>query len=154
MKHKVWLAALTTIFAGSFCFVLMTRVFSAPGDLDTTFNGTGFARLSFGQGIDEGNAVAAQPDGKIVVVGSTTGQFTNLAALRYNSDGSLDTSFGGLGTGQIRNQTSPFPADGRAVRIQTDGKIVIAGTADPGDPACYNLQPESASAYTNGRTRQ
>ena len=139
MKHKVWLAALTTIFVGSFCFVLMTRVFSAPGDLDTTFNGTGFARLGFGQGADQGNAVAAQADGKIVVVGSTTGQSTNLAALRYNSDGSLDTSFGGLGTGQIRNQTSPFPAVGRAVRIQTDGKIVIAGSAFPGPDSSFAL---------------
>jgi len=101
-------------------------VTSAPGDLDTTFAGTGFTRLGFGRGHDQGYAVARQADGKMVVVGKTSGRFTFVEALRYNTDGSLDTTFGGSGTGQTSIFLGSFGGIGYAVRIQTDGKIVIA----------------------------
>jgi uncharacterized delta-60 repeat protein len=133
MKHKLSVAASTAIFVSIFSFFLMTRVSSAPGDLDTSFNGTGSALLGFGQGADAGNAVAAQADGKVVVVGTSAGSFSDVEVLRYNVDGSLDTTFGNLGTGKIRLEAFTFGGIGRAVKIQPDGKIVIAGTAYDGN---------------------
>src|SRR6185369_10556340 len=129
MKHQVCVVILTATFISVLCFVLMPRVTSAPGDLDTTFAGTGFTRLGFGRGHDQGYAVARQADGKMVVVGKTSGRFTFVEALRYNTDGSLDTTFGGSGTGQTSIFLGSFGGIGYAVRIQTDGKIVIAGSA-------------------------
>src|SRR5262249_21955485 len=72
-------------------------------------------------GIDAAQGVAIQADGKIVVVGIAS---TDLAVARYNSDGSLDTSFDGDG-----KVTTNFGAidSAQRVTIQSDGKIVVAG---------------------------
>jgi len=79
---------------------------------------------------EEALAVAVQPDGKIVVVGYTA--IPNVppaprlpdtfALARYNSDGSLDASFGAGGkvSGSVNGRAF-------AVAIQGDGKIVVAG---------------------------
>jgi uncharacterized delta-60 repeat protein len=74
-------------------------------------------------------AVTLQGDGKIVVVGSsfTSGAGQDFALARYNSNGSLDTSFSGDG-----KQTTDFlggsdAASGSA--LQGDGKIVAVGVA-------------------------
>src|SRR5262245_16078370 len=126
MKHKLLVGFLSTCVLSFFCFVLITRVFSAPGDLDTTFNNIGFARVGFGGGENEGQAVLVQGDGKIVVAGSTISDIPHTAMLRYNSDGSLDTTFGGVGRGKLPPDRATWGAF-RAVKIQADNKIVAAG---------------------------
>src|SRR5205823_4086564 len=67
-----------------------------------------------------------QPDGKIVVLGDQddpgTGQFF-MKLVRFNSDGSLDTTFGNAGTA-----VSYIVGYGAAVAVQVDGKIVAVGT--------------------------
>ena len=67
---------------------------AAPGDLDTTFNTNGFVLedISAG-GADRANALAVQPDGRIVVVGARDfgGSANFWIVARYNTDGSLDT---------------------------------------------------------------
>ena len=69
-----------------------------------------------------------QPDGKIVVVGST--HAAGFALARYNPNGSLDTSFSGDG-----RQTTDFydeygdAGGATAVALQPDGKIVVVGTS-------------------------
>jgi len=71
--------------------------------------------------------VALQPDGRIVVAGFLQiGSAVDFALARYNSDGSLDSGFGVNG-----RTTTDFGGDwdsGHAVGLQTDGKIVVAGT--------------------------
>src|SRR4030095_4249021 len=129
MKHRCAIVLLIILILCVSSFLMMV-VFAASGDLDTTFNGTGSARLGFGQGDDEAFAVAAQADGKLVVVGTSRGAQTIFEVMRYNSDGSLDTTFGGLGIGKIRLFTFQSGFIARAVKIQTDGKMVIAGTAN------------------------
>ncbi|HKE60167.1 MAG TPA: delta-60 repeat domain-containing protein, partial [Pyrinomonadaceae bacterium] len=126
MKRKLLVVILTTTIVGSFCFVLITRALSAPGDLDTTFNSTGFARVGFGGGENVGQAVLVQGDGKVVVAGSTTSDIPHTAMLRYNTDGSLDTTFGGVGRGKLPPDRAQWGAF-NAVRIQADNKIVAAG---------------------------
>ena len=87
---------------------------------------------SFGPtGKNIANAVVVQANGKIVVAGSYDygGGDTDLAVLRYNSDGTLDTTFNGSGY-FVRGGTGADTA--KAVAIQPDGKIVVVGTIDWG----------------------
>ena len=108
------------------CAVLLGLLASAPvalaaaGELDPTFHGDGRVTLDLGAGDESALDVAAQPDGKIVVLG-TTGMSAVLA--RYTSTGALDTTFDGDGFVVF---TSLHPS---ALALQPDGKIVVAGTA-------------------------
>ncbi|HEX8180934.1 MAG TPA: delta-60 repeat domain-containing protein, partial [Pyrinomonadaceae bacterium] len=99
------------------------------GDLDTTFGSGGRVATSFPGGLDTANDIAIQSDGKIVVAGSSS---TDFALTRYNTDGSLDATFGNGG----RVHTD-FPVGqggfASALVIQPDGKIVLAGLAN--DPS-------------------
>ncbi len=92
--------------------------FTRTGVLDDTFGINGEVITDFG-GIDSAKAVAIQSDGKIVVAGFGAGAQTAVA--RYETDGSLDTSFGfgGVLIGDSVRATG--------VAIQGDGKIVTIG---------------------------
>jgi uncharacterized delta-60 repeat protein len=96
--------------------------YNPDGSLDTGFGAGGKVTTSFGSGDSAAYGVAIQPDGKIVAVGGSTGDF---AVARYNPDGSPDNSFDvdGKVTIDLRGG-SDFA---QAVVIQPDGKIVIAG---------------------------
>lgn len=111
--------------------------FTADGILDTSFSFDGKQTIDFdgGAGGDICTAIALQTDGKIVVAGITyTGQSQpgDFAIARLNSDGTLDTSTFGAGTGKTivgfdlggDNEDDAF-----SVAIQSDGKIVVAGSA-------------------------
>jgi len=104
--------------------------YNPDGSLDTTFDGDGKVTTDIGV-FDEAFGLAIQSNGRIVAAGSTApqGYCCQFALARYNSDGSLDTSFDGDG-----ELTTPFGGDSGAyaVAIQSDGKIVAAGqTYDP-----------------------
>lgn len=94
--------------------------YNYDGSLDTTF-GTGGTVITTPVDPVDARSAALQPDGKIVLVAN--GQFTNFAA-RYNTDGSLDTSFGNSGILSI-----PVVTAGTifSMAIQTDSKILIGG---------------------------
>jgi uncharacterized delta-60 repeat protein len=92
----------------------------AAGALDPTFDGDGKVLTDFGAS-DQADDLAIQADDKIVAAGASGGDF---ALTRYNSDGSLDTSFDGDGK-LVTDLGSSDRAD--AVAIQGDGKIVAAG---------------------------
>jgi len=92
-----------------------------------TYNGTGNEN-------DKGFAVAVQKDGKIVVAGAHIAagrEKEDLLVLRFCSDGSLDADFGdnGVFTYSHAEDHSDY---GNFVIIQTDGRIVIAGSVDDG----------------------
>lgn len=97
------------------------------GTLDSSFGGTGKVTTSIADGFDQGYALVIQPDGKIVVAGS--GQVaanTNFALVRYNTDGSLDPTFGTFGRVST-DFGSAAPSYAHGVALQPDGKIVAAG---------------------------
>jgi uncharacterized delta-60 repeat protein len=100
----------------------------APGDLDTSFGNGGKVTTSFpGFPGAYGSAMAIQPDGKIVVVGeadSSTGR--DFALARYNTEGSLDSTFGEKG--RVTTDFFGFGDYASAVAIQPDGRIVVGGT--------------------------
>ncbi|WP_406104487.1 calcium-binding protein [Streptomyces sp. NBC_01003] len=105
--------------------------YNPDGSLDTGFDGDGKVTTGFAGGSATAYDVAMQSDGRIVVTGRAGYNFpanaSDFALARYNSDGSLDTGFSGDG-----KVTTPFAdADVAAgVKVQTDGKIVVAGTSD------------------------
>ena len=70
-------------------------------------------------------ALASQPDGKIVAAGYGT---SGMLLARYLPDGTLDPSFGDDGSVQT---AVPDLSSVAAVALQPDGKIVVAGTAEP-----------------------
>lgn len=95
--------------------------YNPDGSLDTTFDSDGKVSTKIG-GTDEVFAVTIQGDGKIVAAG-ISGIGGVLA--RYNADGSLDTTFDGDGLTTTNFGGSSGAA--RAVVIQGDGKIAVAG---------------------------
>jgi uncharacterized delta-60 repeat protein len=105
--------------------------FNSNGRLDPTFGSGGQVVTDLFSSEDQANAVAIQPNGKILVTGFTNtitgGQ--DFALVRYNSDGSLDSTFGSGG----KVATSFFGFDeARAISLQSDGKIIIAGRTQAG----------------------
>jgi len=91
------------------------------GALDTTFATAGIATIDFG-GDDFGEAMARQADGRILVAGRSTAAGAVVARLR--ATGALDPDFGTGG-----RVTLPGGGSARAVLVQPDGKIVLAGNA-------------------------
>jgi uncharacterized delta-60 repeat protein len=100
--------------------------YNADGSLDASFGGgDGIVTTPIGSSFDQGLSVTVQPDGKIVAAGFTFGSTSDFALVRYNADGSLDESFGG-GDG-IVTTTVGSEGQGLSVKVQPDGKIVVAG---------------------------
>lgn len=78
--------------------------------------------------VDEAASVLVQPDGKIIVAGrsrATNRYYFSLA--RFNADGMLDAAFGDNGTVYTKIGTGDSDGEGRAVALQSDGKIVVVG---------------------------
>jgi uncharacterized delta-60 repeat protein len=120
--------------------------YNPDGTPDTTFNGTGRVTTGIGGGADAGTCVALQSDGRIVVAGfSYNGTNKDFAVVRYNSDGTLDTTFNG--TGKV---VTPLGGDssGKSVAVQSDGKIVVAGSAFNGTDYDFALVRYHGNAST------
>jgi uncharacterized delta-60 repeat protein len=109
--------------------------YNDDGSLDTSFDAdgkviTGFGGNVYGNTHEVANSVALQPDGKIVVAGysasfSSSGGNADFALVRYNSNGSLDTTF--HMDGRLTTDFGNSDEGGAAVLIQPDGKILVAG---------------------------
>jgi uncharacterized delta-60 repeat protein len=139
MRLKRNLTTHINIIAGvAMTFATMLFTLAAPEialaagtHLDTTFGGTGKTNFGFGDNsFEDANAVAIQPDGKIVVVGRTnaTGGW-DMAVARLKTDGTPENTFDGDGLLTIDFGGNVDTA--YAVSIQTDGKIVIGGETLP-----------------------
>jgi len=101
---------------------------AAPGDLDPSFGAGGLVTTDFGSRGDFSLAVALQTDGKIVAAGNSSRADVfdvDFALARYNSNGSLDATFGSGGTVLTDFGTSVDAASD--VVVQPDGKILAAG---------------------------
>ncbi len=91
--------------------------YNTDGSLDNTFSSDGFQLLDFASTDDKANSVALQDDGKIIVAGSSAG---NYVLLRLNINGGIDNTFSG--DGKIM---ADFKIN--SIAIQSDGKIVAGG---------------------------
>src|SRR5262245_24776778 len=99
--------------------------YNTNGTLDASFGTGGRVITDFGGGDDGAEAVALQPDGKIVAAGFARGVDFGLA--RYNDDGTLDAGFGT--GGRVTTDFAGLSDTAYAVAVQPDGKIVAAGSA-------------------------
>lgn len=117
------------------------------GKLDPTFGSAGRVATKFGSIASSANALALQPDGKVVVAGQLNGPGSRgIALARYRADGSLDQSFST--DGQVTT-LSGTDAAASAVALQPDGKIIVAGTA-PGHFAVVRYEPDGSLDPTFG----
>lgn len=128
IKYAITLNRFLIIAAGSLLLVVNTLAIAAPGDLDTSFGmGTGRIEFDIGRIVYDStydslrSLVAIQADNKIVVATKNNDFVVN----RYNVSGELDFSFGNGGSVVFDFGGDDVP---RALAIQADGKIVVAGT--------------------------
>jgi uncharacterized delta-60 repeat protein len=116
--------------------------YNSNGSLDNSFGSGGIVMTPVGLQYDFASGLAIQPDGKIVVVGGSedTSHVTAFATVRYNSNGSVDSTFGV--NGKVVSHLGHFITflgnvyygvysyeNAAAVAIQPDGKIVVAGNS-------------------------
>ena len=112
--------------------VIVAKAWAAAGTLDLTFADKGRLTIDFGNSsFERANAVALQPDGKIVVAGveSLSTRRADFAIARVNTNGALDPSFAGDGMRTVaigRNRDD----EAEALAIQPDGKILVAGDSN------------------------
>jgi uncharacterized delta-60 repeat protein len=100
--------------------------FETNGTLDTSFGTSGKVIQHIGSAIDFGYSLAIQPDGKILLGGAcSNGSNRDFCIARFNSDGTLDTSFGT--NGKVIQNIGSADDYGNSLAIQPDGKILLGG---------------------------
>jgi uncharacterized delta-60 repeat protein len=118
--------------------------YTAAGALDASFGNGGKVTTDFGSSTDIGQSVAVQSDGKIVVAGYALTNGYLVALARYTPAGALDTSFGS--GGKVTTWIgSSFNDRGYSVAVQSDGKIVVAGSSSNGSNTDFALVRYTAS---------
>ena len=134
----------TSSSGGNFHFAVAR--YNPDGSLDTTFNGTGTETTNFGE-FDAAYGAALQPDGKVVAAGSfyydsPDGYHskTELALARFLPRGGLDPTFGS--GGKVETDLGGQDQSAKAVALQPDGRVVVAGVYNP---------PNSPSAFLLAR---
>lgn len=138
--HSILLAALVL----SALLLSSVLVSAADGDLDASFGNNGIVVTNHSE-FDQINDIVIQPDGKIVAAGQSgtlpflpffSSPALDILVVRYNIDGSLDSTFGSSGI-----VTTDLGAnDGaQAVALQADGKIVVAGNGSPNNESGFTV---------------
>jgi len=110
-----------TWFSGSTNDIAVLR-YNSNGTLDAGFDGDGIAITDVG-GDDRYPSVAIQNDGKIVVTASSS--ISDFVTIRYNSNGTLDSTFGGDGI--VTTDVAGIDDESYSVVVQSDQKIVVGG---------------------------
>ena len=136
---KIVAAGSARIGTSNFDFAVL-RV-NANGTLDSSFSGDGIATTDFwtdttpATGDDHAEQVLLQPDGKIIAVGWSASPFlfdnveNAVVMARYNTNGSIDTTFGPSDNGEVISRLGMSGGDARAAAFDAQGRIVIAGEA-------------------------
>jgi uncharacterized delta-60 repeat protein len=127
-----FVAGVKTVFSNvtvnDFTIVAYTSEGLSSGDF-----GSGGASESIAVPPQNFSAVAVQGDGKIIAAGDAVeGSFNETCLIRYNADGSIDTSFGANGFDHVL--IGGAESQLAALSVQADGKIVVAVEAFSSDP--------------------
>jgi len=137
-----------SVIHNNFVLAFVTARFNSDGSLDQTFGTNGSVQTTFGDAAAEGNDVVLQADGKIIVVGFTgTGSyssFNNFALVRFNSDGSLDQSFG------VGGKVKSARGVATSAALQADGKILVGGTYDTGSSNGFMVARYNSNGTLDG----
>ena len=139
-------------FSDSSMDSVLLRYNNADGALDATFGVGGIVQTDIGTGNNFANSIVLQPDGKIVVAGHANVNFSantsDVALLRYNPDGSLDTSFGTLTSGKVITDLGGFD-NAFSVALQptaTVPKIIVSGNTGSSIPNAVLLRYTASGA--------
>jgi uncharacterized delta-60 repeat protein len=97
------------------------------GVLDISFSDDGWLLTNYSGSLDYGYAIIAQPDGRLLMVGSFDGTSQDFGLARFNVDGSEDLTFDV--DGRVHTDFFGNGDEANAIALQTDGKIVVAGSA-------------------------
>jgi uncharacterized delta-60 repeat protein len=113
---------------------------AAPGDLDPSFGAGGVITTEVGRD-DYGRDVVVDAAGRTIVLGHSetfTVDQSSIAIARYTKAGMPDASFGGDGLVVLNlgSQTLDF---GKAVAVDTNGRIVIVGASCPSTSECFDV---------------
>ena len=101
------------------------------GTLDTTWNGTGTVITPIGIGDNRASSITLQPDGKVLLAGNcSNGANNDFCAARYLASGSLDSTWNG--TGKVVTAIGIDGDFARAMTLQPDGKVLLAGICSNG----------------------
>jgi uncharacterized delta-60 repeat protein len=101
--------------------------FTATGRLDGTFSGDGKVIRNLTTGSDAVWGMAMQADGKLVLAGES-GTNARMTLLRYNTNGTSDSTFSGDGAMTV--DVTEFDDVAVGIALQGDGQIVAAGHAN------------------------
>ena len=99
--------------------------YNPDGRRDSSFGEHGTVITTFRSSISKIQALAIQSDGKILAAGSSGNGMDDFALARYNTNGSLDTSFGQKGI--VITDFGPYRDRAHALVLQKDGKIIAGG---------------------------
>lgn len=104
--------------------------YNADGTIDSNFGSSGIVTTDFAGNEAVPYSLAVQGDGKIVAGGYSTGGSSDVyvTLTRYKTDGTLDSSFGSAG--KVTTNLGASDAFGRAVALQSDGKILAGVEID------------------------
>ena len=114
--------------------------YDTTGAVDSTFGINGKVTYDFhpgGYAYDYAYSVALQTNGKILVAGTNSDTISYLALLRYNSNGTLDNTFGTAG--KVCTTFGGSGAGGSVVAVQSDKKILVAGSSNAGTYPAFGL---------------
>lgn len=154
-KHKqnystVTLRIKMIVLSVSLTLLYFHSAYSQAGSLDVGFDTDGIVTTSIGAGYEGTYKILIQPDGKIISAGysdagvSGGGANWDFALVRYNANGSLDTTFGG--DGKVTTDLNSYDDTGTWVSLQSDGKIVVCGStyiSTTGDDICAVIRYNS-----------
>jgi uncharacterized delta-60 repeat protein len=125
------------ILLGGYCYngsdrdFCIARFNSNGTTLDNSFGNSGKVIQDIGSAIDEGHSLAIQSDGKILLGGSCyNGSDYDFCIARFNSNGTLDTSFGS--SGKVIKPIGSGDDEVSSIAIQPDGKILLGGNCSNG----------------------
>ena len=105
--------------------------FTANGMIDSTFGNNGYSYTAVGTGLSFVYDVTLQFDGKYLLVGESTNVSSyQIAIIRLNSAGILDSSFGT--GGKVETQIGNNNDAGATVHAQPDGKIIVSANTNYG----------------------
>lgn len=123
--------------------------FNTDGSIDTGFGTYGVTVTKVGTYSEEPVDIAIQADSKIVVaVDARKNNDEDIALVRYNSNGTLDTTFDG--DGRKLHDLNFSEDQTRAVEIQPDGKIVVTGYSNDGNIVVVRLNSDGSEDNTFG----
>lgn len=112
--------------------------FNTDGSLDESFNGGGLSLLHFGVNYQAVNAgLHVLSNGKILIAGKTFSDSDDMALMRLNANGSIDTAFGQDGLarynfGETADASVLTQDQAYAMSVLSDGKILLGGYTTSG----------------------